>query len=100
VLALLASPVLSLSMGVCNTDSLNINSSASPGLVLTCPKVFSVTSGGFSELVYFQFIYLFKKDACHFRCSFVVDVSEEEELEARCHRKKTKLEEKLQVTED
>lgn len=90
-------------MGVCNTDSLNINNSASPGLVLTCSKVSSVTSGGvlqFSELVYFQFIYLFKKDACHFRCFFVVDVSEEEELEARCHRKKTKLEEKLQVTED
>lgn len=103
MLALPASPVLFSSTGVCNTDSLNINNSASPELVLRCPKVSSVTSGGvlqFSELVYFQFIYLFKKDACHFRRFFLVDVSEEEELEDRCHGKKTKLEEKLQVTEN
>ena len=45
VLALPASPVLFSSTGVCNTDSLNINNSASPELVLRCPKVSSVTLG-------------------------------------------------------
>lgn len=45
-LALLASPVLSSSTGVCNTDSLNISNSCFPALVLTCPQVFSVISGG------------------------------------------------------